>query len=69
MGYRVCLGILTYIVFSIVLYSSTEPPNELPHSIPDANTYHPFKTMNNAITERIMLELRSLTDVDEDGES
>lgn len=56
-------------VFSVVLYSSTEPPGELPHCVPDANTYHPFKTMNTAITERITAELRALTDVDEDGVS
>ena len=52
-----------------MLYSSTESPNELPEAVPDANTYHPFKTMNNAVSERIMAELRALVDVEEDGMS
>ena len=51
----------------MLLYSPTLPKSEAEDISADANSYLPFKVLDNAVTKRIGEELDALKDEDEEG--
>ncbi len=54
-------------VISLLLYSSTAPMSGADDIPADANSYQPFKVVDNAVTKIICEELDALMDEEEEG--